>query len=226
MFGVPCALLAAESAPGEPAPGEISETELESWLAADPADADVGAVAAELEAPPEPPRRRGVVIEGGVGALGHLGDMRHISPIAPWFRLQAGYELFDWLMLLGEGDLSLANTSFGSRPPEARSYGLFGFGVGARLSWQPWSSLGFYLQGSGGLSSVTEDVLATYGYRDADRLRPYAGGTLGIEWYQISPHYALVLHGGVRDYFKNFERTNGEKAPLVWVSGLALRYAL
>ena len=94
------------------------------------------------------------------------------------------------------------------------------------MAWQPLAQIGFYLQGDGGLSSVTEDVLATYGYPDADRLRPYVGGTLGIEWFQISPHYGLALYGGVRDYFQNFERTNGEKPPLAWISGLAIRYAL
>jgi hypothetical protein len=224
----PCVANAAEPEQGDAAPAraEITETELESWLASDPADADTGPVEAELEAAPLPPRRRGVVIEGSVGALGHVGDMQNISPIAPWFRLQGGYELFDWLMLFGESDLALANTSYASRPPNTRSYGLFGFGLGARLSWQPWTQVGFYLQGGGGLSSVTEDVLATYGYRDADRVRPYAGGSIGIEWYQISPHYALAVYGGVRDYLQNFERTNGEKPPLVWISGLALRYAL
>jgi len=206
--------------------GEITQGELESWLASDPAEADVGPANAELEPAPQPPRRHGLVVEGAVGALGHLGDMRNISPVAPWFRLQVGYELFDWLMVLGQGDVALATTSFASRPPETRSYGLFGFGLGARVAWQPWSSVGFYLQGDGGLSSVTEDVLATYGYPDADHFRPYVSGVLGVEWFQISPHYALAVHGGVRDYFQNFERTNGEKPPLVWVSGLAIRYAL
>ena len=204
----------------------MTESALESWLAADPAQADAKPVGAELEAPPPPPRRHGLVIEGSVGALGHLGDMKHVSPVSPWFRLQVGYELFDWLLLSGQGDVALSNTGFAHSPPDQRSYALFGFGVGARVAWQPWSALGFYLQGDGGLSSISEDVLSSYGYRDAAELRPYVGGTLGVEWFQINPHYGLAAYGGVRDYVQNFERTNGAQPPIAWVSGLAIRYTL
>ena len=80
---------------------------------------------------------------------------------------------------------------------------------------------GIYLQGEGGLASVNEDVLSTYGYRDAAQLRPYVGGNLGLEWFQINPHYALAAYGGVRDYLQNFERTYGANPPIAWVSGLA-----
>jgi hypothetical protein len=207
-------------------PKAITDASLEAWLAKDPAEADTAPIAAELQAPEAPPRRHGFVIEGSVGALGHLGDMKHISPTAPWFRLQLGYELFDWLMLLGQGDVSLANTAYAHRPPDKRAYALFGFGVGTRLSWQPFRALGVYLQGDAGLSSVSEDVLSTYGYPDAASLRPYFGGSLGVEWFQINPHYALTVHGGVRDYVQNFERTNGANPPIAWFSGLALRYTL
>jgi hypothetical protein len=210
----------------EPAKQPLTDASLEAWLATDPADPDTKPDRAELEAPPPPPRRHGVVIEGSVGALGHLGDMKHVSPVAPWFRLQAGYEIFDWLMAFGQGDVALANTSYAHRPPDNRSYALFGFGVGARASWQPLSALGFYLQGEAGLGSVDEDVLSTYGYRYAGQLRPYFGGTIGVEWFQINPHYGLALYGGARDYVQTFERTYGSNPPIVWVSGLALRYTL
>jgi hypothetical protein len=205
-------------------PVELTEHDLDSWLDAAPDAA--GPDNAELEAPLPAPRARGFVIEGGVGALGHLGDMQNVSPISPWFRLQLGYELFDWLMLFGEGDVALSTTRFAHRPPEQRSYALFGAGLGARLAWQPVDVLGFYLQGDAGLSSVSEDVLASYGYPDADRLRPYVGGGIGIEWFQISPHYALSWFGGARDYLQNFERTYGTRPPLVWLSGLSVRYTL
>lgn len=232
LFGVlalalPLSAAAAEpsdaSAPAQPG---LTDASLEAWLAQDPAEADTSPATAELEAPPLPPRHHGLVVEGSVGALGHLGDMKHISPAAPWFRLQVGYEVFDWLMVFGQGDVAIANTGYAQRPPDKRGYALFGFGVGPRLSWQPFRSLGIYLQGEAGLASVNEDVLSTYGYRDADRLRPYAGGNLGLEWFQINPHYALAAYGGVRDYFQNFERTYGANPPLAWVSGLALRYTL
>jgi hypothetical protein len=210
----------------EPARAELEQTDLESWLAADPGQADAATSDPQLDAATLPPRRHGVVIEGSVGALGHLGDMRHVSPIAPWFRLQLGYELLDWLMLYGAADVALSSTSYAQRPPEKRGYALFGASAGARVAWQPASVLGFYLQADAGLSSVDQDVLATYGYADADRLRPFVGGMLGIEWFQVSPHYALSLYGGARDYVQNFERRNGSRPPIAWVSGLAIRYAL
>jgi hypothetical protein len=166
------------------------------------------------------------VIEGSVGALGHLGHMRNISPVAPWLRLQVGYEPLDWWMVFAEGDVSLTTTEFASQPPRERGYALFGFGLGTRLSWQAFEFVGLYLQGDAGLSSVNHDVLSTYGYADADRLRPYFGGMLGVEWFQISPHYGIALSGGVRDYLQTFERVNGAKPPLVWLGGIALRYAL
>jgi hypothetical protein len=210
----------------EPVQGEITDGELTSWLGSDPEPASP-TLDAEADEPALPaPRARGFVIEGSLGALGHLGDMRAVSPISPWFRLQLGYELFDWLMVFGEGDVALSTTSLANRPPEERGYALFGAGAGARLSWQPLTLLGFYLQGDAGLSSVNQDILSTYGYADADRLRPYFGGAIGVEWFQVSPHYALAIQGGVRDYVQNFERTYGTRPPLVWLSALTLRYTL
>jgi hypothetical protein len=229
VLAMPLRALAAEpsatTATVAAQPG-VTDASLEAWLAQDPAEADTDPIAAELEAPPPPPRRHGLVVEGSVGALGHLGDMKHVSPVAPWFRLQVGYELFDWLTVFGQGDVAIANTGYAHRPPDKRGYALFGFGVGARLSWQPSRSFGIYLQGEGGLASVNEDVLSTYGYRDAAQLRPYVGGTLGVEWFQINPHYGLAAYGGVRDYIQGFARTYGANPPLAWVSGLALRYTL
>lgn len=218
LLGVP-EVAAAGEAP-------LTREQIEAQLEAEPGKVDVDAPEPELLPLPPAPRRRGVVIEGSVGALGHLGDMQNISPIAPWFRLQAGYELFDWLMLFGEADVSLARTSYASRPPEPRTYALFGFGAGARVTWQAFEHVGFYAQGDLGLASVDQDVLSTYGYRDADRLRPYFGGFLGVDWYQVNPHYALTFYVGARDYVQTFERIAGDRPPLALLSAIALRYAL
>jgi hypothetical protein len=224
-----CTALAASPAravAADPAaPPALTDARVEAWLHEPPAAADT-ATEAEPDAPILPPRRHGWVVEGSAGALGHLGNMRDVSPVAPWFRLQVGYEPFTWLMLLAQGDVALSSTSRANRPPDKRGFALFGFGGGARLSWQAFSAVGFYLQGEAGLASVNQDVLATYGYPDADRLRPFAGATLGIEWFQLSPHYALGLAGGARDYFQTFDRINGDRPPLVWFSDVAIRYAL
>lgn len=214
----------AQAAEGDGA-SELTEGALDAWLTRAPEEPDAVTSDAELEAPILAPRHHGVVIEGSAGALGHLGNMRNVSPVAPWFRLQVGYELLDWLMLFGQGDVALASTALANRPPEKRGYALFGFGAGARLSWQPFTAVGFYLQGDAGFSSINQDVLSTYGYPDADRLRPFAGGSLGIEWFQLSPHYALSVAGGARDYFQNFERVYGSRPPIAWFSTVAIRYA-
>jgi hypothetical protein len=222
LAGLPLPAAAAETPPS-PA---LTEGALDAWLDEEPGATDSARPDPELLAASFPPRRHGLVVEGSAGALGHLGNMRDVSPVAPYFRLQVGYELYDWLMLLGQADVALSSTSLANRPPEKRGYALFGMGGGARLSWQAFSAVGFYLQGDTGFASVDQDVLATYGYPDADRLRPYAGGSLGVEWFQLSPHYALALSGGARDYFQSFDRTNGDRAPLVWFSSVAIRYAL
>jgi hypothetical protein len=223
---LPSSVAAADgSAASEGGNVELTEPALESWLNRAPEEGEASG-GAELGAPPLPPRRHGLVLEGSVGALGHLGDMRTVSPIAPWFRLQLGYELLDWLMLLAQGDIALSSTSLAQRPPGERGYALFGVGAGARLAWQPLTSIGFYVQGDAGAASIDQDVLGTYGYPDADRIAPYAGASLGIEWFQTNPHYGLSLSGGARDYFQNFERINGERPPLAWFSSVSIRYAL
>ena len=202
----------------------VTEASLEHWLSAEP---EAGGADQGGEEPLEPaPRHHGWVLEGSAGALGHLGNMRDVSPVSPWFRLQVGYELFDWLMLFAEGDVALSSTSLASRPPEKRGYALFGAGGGVRISWCPFTAVGFYLQGDGGFASVDQDVLATYGYPEADRLRPFAGGALGVEWFQLSPHYALSVSGGARSYFQNFDRIYGTRPPWAWFSAVSIRYAL
>lgn len=227
MYGVSLGLAPAlAAADASEAASESSDAALDAWLTRESDAVDASSPDPELEAPLLPPRRQGWVVEGSAGALGHLGNMRDVSPVAPWFRLQLGFEPVSWLMPFIQGDVALSSTSLAQRPPDQRAYALFGVGGGCRLSWQAFSAVGFYLQGDAGFASVNQDVLATYGYPDADRLRPYAGGALGIEWFQLSPHYALAVSGGTRDYFQGFDRINGNRTPLVWFSSVAIRYAL
>lgn len=204
---------------------ELDEAGLDAWLSREPESVGEGA-RPDPDLPEPPPRRHGVVFEGSVGALGHLGNMRDVSPVSPWFRLQVGYELLDWLMLFGQADVALSSTSLASRPPAERGYALFGGGGGVRLTWAAFNAVSVYLQGEAGMSGISQDVLSTYGYPDADRMRPFAGGALGVEWYQLSPHYALSVSGGARDYFDNFERIHASRPPWVWFSSIAIRYAL
>lgn len=224
IFCVATPILGADAAREETV---LTQSELDSWLEADAAAVSTPRRDAEQDigVPPRSTRHRGWVVEGTIGALGHLGHMRNVSPTSPWFRLQVGYELFDWWMLYGEGDLALSSTEYASGPLAQRGYALFGFGIGTRLAWQAFDDVSFFVQGGAGLSSVNHDVLSSFGYPEADRLRPYVGGMLGVEWFQISPHYALSLMGGVRDYLRNFDRQGGVREPIAWMGGLGLRYA-
>jgi len=202
----------------------ITTSEVVSWLdAKDQPVTDEGAGDDEL-APPPPPRHRGFVVESSIGAFGQIGAMKNISPIAPWFHLQFGYEPLRFLMVFAEGDLMISNTSYAHPPPEPRTYALWGFGAGLRGTVKAGDRVGLYLQSSLGGAEVNDDVLGIYGYANADSFHVYFGGELGVEWYQVSPHLALAVHGGVRDYTATFKRDQSSQPPLAWVSGVSLRY--
>ena len=203
-----------------------SQAEVEAWLDARAVSGtrDVGTVEEQPEAPPPPPHHRGLVVETSVGAHGHLGAMKNVSPTAPWFHVHLGYEIFDWVMVFGESDVSFSDTQFANPPPDPRTYALYGFGGGVRFTVRPIDRFGIFVQGSIGAARVTEDVLQIYGFRDADELNPYFGALGGLEWYQVSPHYALALQGGVRNYGATFERVNSTESSLAWIGAIALRY--
>jgi hypothetical protein len=138
--------------------------------------------------------------------------------------LRFGFEPLSWLMVFAEADLFVANTAYAAQPPPPRSYAFFSFGGGVRLTLRPVDRFGIYVQGSLGGGAATEDVLEIYGYQHADELGLYQGASLGLEWYQINPHLALALHGGVRNYPRTLKRDRDSQPPLGWLSGAALRY--
>ena len=225
-LGAAAACFAAVPARAAEGPKEraISSSEVVSWLdAKDQAVSDEGPGSDE-PAPPLPPRHRGFVVESSIGAFGQIGPMKNISPIAPWFHLQFGYEPLRFLMLFAEGDLMISNTSYAHPPPEPRTYSLWGVGAGLRGTLKPSDRVGLYVQSSLGGAEVNDDVLGSYGYQNADRFNLYVAAELGLEWYQVSPHLALAAHGGLRDYTATFKREQSTQPPLAWVSGVSLRY--
>jgi hypothetical protein len=208
----------------DPKERSLAPSEVEAWLdsSGQPAT-DTGADNDQL-VPPPPPRHKGFVVESSIGALGQVGPMKHYSPVAPWFHVQFGYEPLRALMVFAEGDLVLGNTSYARPPPEPRTYALWGFGAGLRGTVKPTDRVGLYLQASVGGDEVSGDVLGTYGFSNATSFNLYLAAELGIEWYQVSRHLALAVHGGLRDYTSTFEQDLNSQAPLAWVSGVALRY--
>ena len=204
----------------------MTREEIAAWLDARavPSTRDTGEAEAPPEAPPPPPRRRGLLVAGSVGVLGHLGPLRRISAPGPWFHLIIGYEPFEVLTVLAEADVAYFDTSRAPPPPEARAYALFGFGVGARFTLRPNPRIGLYGEGTIGAASVTEDVLSSYGFRNANELNPYLGVRLGFEWYQINPHYALGGQFGLRSYAQGLDRQFSSETPLALQGGVTLRY--
>ena len=91
----------------EPPARQMTQQEIEAWLDARavPGTRDVGAVQEPPEAPPPPPRDHGFVLEASLGAFGHLGAMKNVSPTSPWFHVQFGFE--PWV-----GGTGLGVTSF------------------------------------------------------------------------------------------------------------------
>lgn len=217
--------LTNRNAAAAPERRRLSTGEIESWLErpSDEAPEDLG-VEAEAEAPPPPPRHHGVLVESGIGVVGHLGPLKNISPVSPAFSLKVGFEPLSFLLVFAEGELSIANTSYAQPPPPPRTYRMYAFGGGVRLTLPIGELFGAFAEGSLGLSRVSEDVLSVYGYRDAHELNPYFGGRLGVEWYPVNPHLALGLGGGVRSYNAGLKRQRSSDPALAWSVGPAIAY--
>jgi hypothetical protein len=205
----------------------LTTNEIEGWLDAEPGatPGDKGTTPG-AEEPLPAPRKHGLVVESGLGFVTQVGSLKHITPTAPDFKLCLGYEVLTWLMPFVEGDVAFASTSYASEPPPPRSYFHYGFGAGARFTL-PVSRLFAVLgQGSVGFARVSDqNVLSVYGFPNADQLSLYFAGEIGVEWYQVSPHLALALHGGIKSYGNGLTRDRGGEAPLAVVGSAALRYA-
>jgi hypothetical protein len=218
---------AVASAAEETKERSITTGEIESWLEAEPGatPADKGKTPEE-EQPLPAPRRHGFVLESGVGFVTQVGSLAHITPTAPDFQVRFGYEVLPWLMALVEADIAFASTSYASQPPPPRTYFHFAGGAGLRFTLPVGRVLAVFAQGSLGLAEVSEqNVLSIYGFPDADELNLYVDGRIGLEWYQVNPHFALGLQGGIRSYTQGLTRDRGNEAPLAVLASANLRYA-
>lgn len=202
----------------------ITETQIDLNKDVKPPAAEDGT--APAEAPPPPPYKKTVVLDTTLGALGFLGKFGKVAPPAPWMHASLGYEIFRWLMVYGEGELSFSDTSNKQDPPDTRAFAMFGFGGGARLSLRFTERLGVFAQGGLGMmkADVPQNSLAILGFKDAESLGLYFGGRAGVEWYQLDRHLALGLNGGAR-LANGFARLGGSDSPLAIDGGVDLRYA-
>jgi hypothetical protein len=206
---------------------QLTTDEIERWLDAPPGTpASDGGPVDPLDAPPPAPRRHGLVLETGLGAVGHIGPLKNIVPVAPRFEIRLGVEPLDWFMIFAEGDLVVASTSYASHPPPPRAYAHYGFGGGLRFTIELTERLGVLAQGSVGASRISEqNVLSIYGFPDADEWNLHLGGGLGVEWYQVNSHLALAAHAGVRSYGDGLSRDGSSEPPLAWLANSEIRYA-
>ena len=211
----------AEDAPPGPSAEQLPKVDLDKDV-----QGTVDVAEPPPEAPPPMPYKKTLVLESSLGARAFLGELGKTAPPGFWLHTQLGYELLRWLMLFGEGDLSFTDTSGTQKPPRTRAFPIFGFGGGVRFTVRFTDRVGVYAQASVGAmkADVAVNSLAVIGFREAEELAPYAGGRLGVEWYQIDRHFALGLNGGAR-VAQGFALSRGGDTPLVVDGGASLRYA-
>ncbi len=236
LSGFAVILVCAGDAYAQPAQPELTpETKVDFSTKAEPGLGQASASGAAeqgtlpeppAEAPPVRPRHKGLVLESTAGMLGFAGNFRHVAPPAFWLHTQLGYEVLRWLMLYGSAELAMTDTSEASDPSHVMAFPIWGFGGGARVTVHATDRVAFFVQGDlGALTAyVPHESLAVFGYANAESLHLYFGGRLGVEWYQIDRHMALVAQGGARDA-QGFSRSiGGGDTPILWDAALGLRY--
>jgi hypothetical protein len=184
------------------------------------------------EQPPPPrPRRRGLMLESTLGMLAFAGQFRHVAPPAYLMRAALGYELLRWLTILAESELGFTDTSESQDPSHARAFPLWGLGGGLRVSAHFTSRFAGFVEGHVGAlaAAVPHNALSNLGFGSAESPGAYVGGRLGVEWYQLDPHLALIAQAGARAASGFQARlgagTTSGDLPLLWDIGVGLRYA-
>jgi len=178
------------------------------------------------EAPPPPPRKKGVVLEGSMGALGFLGSFRHVAPPAVRLHAQLGWEFTRWLMVFGEGELAYTDTSELQTESATRTLPLYGVGAGLRVTAHATDRVAFFAQGSlGGLKAdVPKNALLILGYGNAENFGLVISGRAGVEWYQVDRHMALGLSVELRDASGFAKLIGASDVGLMADASAAIRY--
>ncbi len=178
------------------------------------------------QAPPMRPRHKGLVLESTLGVLAFAGEFRHVSPPAYWLHGLLGYEVFPWLMVFGQAELALTDTSESQDESHTLAYAMWGFGGGARVTVHVSDRVALYGQGDVGAltANVPHDALAILGYRNAESLGAAFGARLGVDWYQMDRHLALSAGLGARIAQGFAKVTDTSDVPIMWDLGAGLRY--
>jgi hypothetical protein len=181
---------------------------------------------APAEAPPPLPRKKGLVLESSLGALGYGGQFRHVAPPGVWLHAQLGWELARWLMFFGEGEMTYTDTSEAQDETNAHAVPIFGFGGGMRFTLHFSERVAGFLQGEVGAmrADVPTNELTVLGFRNAESLGVYFGGRLGLEYYQVDRHLAIGIMGGPRDAQGFAKVTTAGDVGLMWDAAATIRY--
>ena len=217
----------AQTTPSDTEQQPLTTDQLQAAMKASEEQKDLSTLPAPpLEAPPPPPRHKGVVIEQSLGALGFAGKLGSVTGHpAIWLQTQGGYELFKWLMVFITGEVAFTDTGNSAGPEQNRAFPILGFGTGARFTFPFTDRVGMYAQGAigGDVAYVPSGELVNFGFGALENLGFWAGGRLGFEWFQVDRHLALGLSGGVR-YMANITVATGGDIPLAWDATVDLRY--
>jgi hypothetical protein len=207
------------------APELSPDTKIE--IAPQPPEPKLHEVTTPDESPPVAPRPTGLVVESSLGALGFVGQFRHLAPTASWFHGQLGYEPTRGLMFFGEGELAFTDTSEATDSSHVVAFPLWGIGGGVRGTLHASKRVAAFVQMDLDAvgADVPHDTLAIYGFPHVESLGAAFGARVGLEWYQVDRHIAIGIQAGGR-YASSFAKSLASSdIPLLWDAAACLRYA-
>ncbi len=198
------------------APGELSaqatpESEVEPIIEEpDPTRLDVERLPPEAIDITRDLYSHGFFVEGVIGGRGFAGGVGQYSKIGLYLNIGAGLEIFPWLLVKLGAEGSIHATDAPS-PPSPTSFQLVGFMAELRLQLNLSARFGLWAGGEFGIALTPTEVLATYGFLDADTVGFVFGGQLGIDWHFEDQHNSIGLLGGARLH-PNLNGANGDTA--------------
>ncbi len=71
---------------------------------------------------------------------------------------------------------------------------------------------------------MPHDSLAILGFRNAETLGAAFGARVGVEWYQIDRHMALIAQIGARDALGFAKVASTGDTPIMWDAAVGLSY--
>jgi hypothetical protein len=166
-----------------------------------------------------------LVLESTLGALGFVGEFRHVAPPAYWLHAQLGYELLDWLMFFAEGEVAFTDTGESQDGSHARAFPIWGFGGGARGTFHLSGRIASFVQGQVGVlaAAIAHNALTVLGFREAESLKPSFGRVGASRVPGRSPHGPVGADRHPRGAGLRGKLTTSD-LPLMWDAGVGLNY--